>query len=150
MLQDALLAWIHYLAIFLLLVAMAAQTVLLRPTMPAATVPRLVNYDRLYLAGAISVLISGALRLTLGPKGIAFYMSNPWFHAKIALFVIIALCSIPPTLAFLRWNKQAKQQPGYLPDVTQIKKARRWVMIEVHLIGFLPLFAALMARGIGV
>lgn len=150
MLQDALLAWIHYLAIFLLIVAMAAQTVLLRPPPTDIAVRRLAIYDRVYLASAIAVLITGLLRLTLGAKGAAFYMANPWFHAKMALFIIIALCSIPPTMAFLRWRKQAKNHPGYTPTPTEFKKIRRWVMLEVHLLTFLPLFAALMARGIGL
>jgi len=150
MLLDALLAWIHYLAIFLLIVAMTAQTVLLRSPITDIAVRRLAIYDRVYLISAIAVLITGVLRLTLGAKGAAFYMANPWFHAKIALFIIIGLCSIPPTVAFLRWNKQAKRQPGYLPDVMQTKKIRRWVMLEVHLLVFLPLLAALMARGIGM
>ena len=43
-------------------------------------------------------------------------MSNPWFHAKITLFIVIGLCSIPPTLSFLRWQKQARQQPGFVPS----------------------------------
>jgi len=150
MLQDALLAWIHYLAIFLLIVIMTAEAVLLRPGLAPDTVRRLALYDRLYLASALAVLITGLLRLTLGVKGVAFYMSNPWFHAKITLFVIIGLCSIPPTLAFLRWRKQARQQPGYTPPDADIKRARRWVMLETHLFVLLPLFAALMARGIGM
>ncbi|MVW77810.1 DUF2214 family protein [Bordetella sp. 02P26C-1] len=149
MLQEALLAWIHYLAIFLLVVAMTAQTVLLRPTLDANTIRRLAIYDRLYLAAAIAVIITGLLRLTLGPKGIAFYMSNPWFHAKMAFFILIALYSIPPTLAFIRWNKQLRIHPDYVPDDTQVRRARRWVMVEVHLLILLPLFAALMANGVG-
>ncbi|GAB1578266.1 DUF2214 family protein [Bordetella petrii] len=150
MLQDALLAWFHYLAIFVLVVIMTAEAVLLRPNLSPDTVRRLALYDRLYLASALAVLATGALRLMLGAKGAAFYMSNPWFHAKIGLFVLIALCSIPPTLAFLRWRKQAVQQPGYVPAEAEIKRARRWVMIESHLFILLPLFAALMARGIGM
>jgi len=150
MLQDALLAWFHYLAIFVLIVIMTAEAVLLRPGLPPDTVRRLALYDRLYLASALAVLATGLLRLTLGVKGVAFYMGNPWFHAKIALFVIIGLCSIPPTLTFLRWQKQARQQPGYTPADTDIKRARRWVMLETHLFVLLPLFAALMARGIGM
>ncbi|MBV7482045.1 DUF2214 family protein [Bordetella sp. BOR01] len=150
MLQDALLAWIHYLAIFLMVVAMTAQTVLLRPAMADTVVRRLAIYDRLYLVSAIAVLVTGLLRLMLGAKGAAFYMANPWFHAKIGLFVLIGLCSIPPTLAFLRWNKQARQQAGYVPEGGQIKHARRWVMVEVHLLVLVPLCAALMARGIGL
>ncbi|MDM9558002.1 DUF2214 family protein [Bordetella petrii] len=150
MLQDALLAWFHYLAIFVLVVIMTAEAVLLRPNLSSDAVRRLALYDRLYLASALAVLATGVLRLMLGAKGAAFYMSNPWFHAKIGLFVLIALCSIPPTLTFLRWRKQALQQPGYAPGEAEIKRARRWVMIESHLLILLPLFAALMARGIGM
>lgn len=150
MLLDALLAWIHYLAIFLLIVAMTAQTVLLRPPITDIAVRRLALYDRVYLISAIAVLITGVLRLTLGAKGVAFYMANPWFHAKIGMFIIIGLCSIPPTIAFLRWRKQVLQQPDYLPDITQTKRVRRWVMLEVHLLVLIPLFATLMARGFGM
>ena len=149
MLADALYAWFHYLAIFLLVVVLTAEAVLLRPDLTAAAVKRLAIYDRLYLASAVVVLITGVLRLTLGIKGAAFYMGNPWFHAKITLFVVIALCSIPPTRTFLRWARQASQQPGFVPAAADIKQARRWVMIESHLFIFLPLFAVLMARGIG-
>ncbi|BEG78740.1 DUF2214 family protein [Achromobacter xylosoxidans] len=149
MLLDAFLAWFHFLAIFVLVVVLTAEAVLLRPDLTPATLKRLVIYDRLYLLSAVLVLVTGVLRLMLGIKGAAFYMGNPWFHAKITLFVIIGLCSAPPTLAFLRWARQARQQPAFVPDAAQIKRARRWVMIESHLFIFLPLFAVLMARGIG-
>lgn len=149
MLADAMYAWFHYLAIFVMVVVLTAEAVLLRPDLTAASVKRLIIYDRLYGISAILVLVTGVLRLTLGAKGAVFYMSNPWFHAKITLFVVIALCSIPPTLTFLRWAKQSRQQPGFVPAQPEIKRARRWVMIASHLFIFLPLFAVLMARGIG-
>jgi len=149
MLADAMYAWFHYLAIFVMVVVMTSEAVLLRPDLTAAGVKRLIIYDRLYGLSAILVLITGVLRLTLGAKGAAFYMGNPWFHAKISLFVVIALCSIPPTLTFLRWAKQRRQQPEFVPALPEIKRARRWVMIASHLFIFLPLFAVLMARGIG-
>lgn len=150
MLLDALLAWLHFLALFLLVVALTAEAVLLRPGMQPAAVPRLARYDRLYAMSAIAVLLTGVLRLTLGAKGMAFYISNPWFHAKMTLFVVIGLCSIPPTLRFLRWRKCAGQHPGFVPAREDILRARRWVMIESHLFILLPLCAVLMARGVGM
>ncbi|AZS82516.1 DUF2214 family protein [Achromobacter spanius] len=150
MLADALYAWFHYLAIFVMVVVLTAEAVLLRPDLSANGVKRLVIYDRLYGVSAVLVLITGLLRLTQGVKGAAFYMSSPWFHAKITLFVIIALCSIPPTLAIFRWAKQARQQADFVPALPEIKRVRRWVMIESHLFIFLPLFAVLMARHISV
>ena len=149
MVQDALLAWLHYMAIFFLIVVLTAQAVLLRPNLAPATVGRLALYDRLYLVSAIAVLLTGLARLMMGAKGMDFFMPNPWFHAKITLFVVIGLCSIPPTLAFLRWKRQAASEPGFVPADTEIRRARRWVMIESHLLILVPLCAALMARGVG-
>jgi len=150
MLTDALLAWLHYLAIFVLIVALTAEAVLLRPGMDAATARRLAGYDRLYMFAALAVLATGLLRLMMGAKGAGFYAANPWFHAKIGLFVVIGLCSAPPTLAFLRWRRQAQGRQDYVPPDGEIARVRRWVMIQSHLIIFLPLLAALMSRGLGM
>ena len=147
MLQDALLAWIHYLAIFVLVVVMTAEAVLLRPGLTPDTVRRLALYDRVYMFSALAVLATACCAdAPRAPPS----MSNPWFHAKITLFIVIGLCSIPPTLSFLRWQKQARQQPGFVPSEPEIRRARRWVMIESHLFILLPLCAVLMARGIGM
>ena len=62
MLQDALLAWIHYLAIFVLVVVMTAEAVLLRPGLAPDTVRRLALYDRVYMFSALAVLATGLLR----------------------------------------------------------------------------------------
>lgn len=145
MLTDALLAWLHYQAIFLLIVALTVEAFLLRPDIQSPAISRLLNYDRIYLASAILVVITGGLHLAFGVKELAFYMSNPWFYTKIAVFIAIGLCSIPPTF-FSELKKTAKLHPGLLPDNAAIKRARRWIMLEAHLIILLPLFTALIAR----
>jgi len=148
MLQDALLAWLHFLAIFLLVAVLTAQAVLLRPGISPTHVFRLAFYDRIYLLSASGVVVTGALRLALGVKGADFYLGNPWFHAKIGFFILIGACSIPPTRSFIRWRRQAKLLPGYVPEVADIARARRWVMWEAHLLPLVPLCAVLMARGL--
>ena len=35
------------------------------------------------------------------------------------------------------------------PDETQVRTARKWVMIQAHLIALIPLAAVFMARGFG-
>jgi putative membrane protein len=102
-----------------------------------------------YFLFAVLVVVTGLFRLFDGAKGAAFYLHNPWFHAKMTLFVVIALCSLPPTLKIQRWRKQARTLPDYVPPPSEVKAARRWVMIEAHLIILLPLCAVMMARGIG-
>jgi putative membrane protein len=149
MLTDVLFAWLHFLAIFTLIVPMTAEAILLRPDMQASTVRRLATYDRVYLFSALAVIATGLLRLFYGAKGVAFYLPNPWFHAKIGLFVLIAILSVRPTMAFLKWQRQARLLPGFVPTNAEIKRIRRWVMVQIHLFGFLPLFAVLMSRGIG-
>ena len=45
MLTDALIAWLHYQAIFLLIVALTAKAVLLRPDIQSPAISRMLNYD---------------------------------------------------------------------------------------------------------
>ncbi len=149
MLTDALLAFFHFLAIFTLITFLAAEAVVLRPDLTPATLRRLSLYDLLYFASAMTVLATGLLRLFYGAKGVDFIVHNPWFHAKMTVFVLIALCSLPPTLAISRWRKQARTLPDFVPTPAEIKRARRWVMIEAHVLILLPLCAVMMARGIG-
>ena len=149
MLTDAFLAFFHFLAIFLLVTLLAAEAVVLRPGMTPAIVRRLSLYDLFYFLSAMVVLATGLLRLFYGAKGVDFYLHNPWFHAKMTVFVLIALCSLPPTLAIARWRKQARKLPDFVPMPDEIKRARRWVMIEAHVFILLPLCAVMMARGIG-
>ncbi|MGO4303820.1 MULTISPECIES: DUF2214 family protein [unclassified Cupriavidus] len=150
MLTDALLAFFHFLAIFVLVTLLAAEAVVLRPEMTPATVRRLSLYDLFYFLSAMVVLATGLLRLFYGAKGADFYLHNPWFHAKVTIFVLIALSSLPPTFAIARWRKQARKLPDFVPTPAEIKKARRWVMIEAHVFILLPLCAVMMARGIGI
>ena len=147
---DALLAYLHYISIFTLIVFLTAEAVVLRPGMTPEIRQRLVRYDAVYGFAALAVLVTGGLRLSYGAKGYAFYLHNPMFHVKVGLFILVGLLSIMPTVTILRWKKQAKTLPAFVPPPSEIAKTRRWVMIESHLIVFIPLAAVLMARGIGM
>lgn len=147
---DALLAYLHYISIFTLIVFLTAEAVVLRLGMTPEIRKRLGRYDAVYGVAAVAVLITGALRVLYGAKGYAFYVHNPVFHIKVGLFILVGLLSIVPTINILRWNKQGKTLPDFVPTPSEIAKTRRWVMIESHLIVFIPLAAVLMARGIGM
>ena len=69
-------------------------------------------------------------------------------HLKLALFIAVGLISIKPTLMFRRWRK-ALAATGALPGEAEIRTARRWVMIQAHLIAVIPLAAVFLARGFG-
>jgi putative membrane protein len=81
-------------------------------------------------------------------KGVGWYWSQPLLHAKLGLFAAMWLMSLWPTRAFLRWRR-VLVTTGALPPEAEVRAARRWIMIETHLLGVLLLAAAFLARGVG-
>ena len=55
------------------------------------------------------LLVVGLLRVYYFEKGAAFYFGNAFFIAKLALFIVVGLLSIYPTLEFSAWRKALKQ-----------------------------------------
>lgn len=149
MLQETLLAYAHYIAIFSLIVFLTSEAALCRPEwLNAAVVHRLGRLDLLYLLAAILVLATGLARMHWGMKGMGWYWLQPVLHAKVGVFVVIGLLSLKPTFAFIRWRK-AERATGALPDATEVRQVRRWIMVQAHLLLILPLLGAMLARGVG-
>ena len=97
------------------------------------------------------MLATGVLRLTLGAKGAAFYMGQPMVPRQDrAVRADRALFHPAPTLAFPALEEAVGLATGLHPRRRRDPRARRWVLIESHLFIFLPLFAVLMARGMGI
>ena len=146
---EAILAYLHLLAILTMVVFVASEAALCRVQwLNAAVVERLARVDRVYGFAALAVLATGLARTLLGVKGTAWYWSNPLLHMKLTLFVVVGVISIFPTLTFLRWRK-AVRADGSLPGEAQIAKTRRLVMVQAHIIAVIPLLAVFLARGYG-
>jgi putative membrane protein len=149
MVLESLLAYAHFLAILSMVALLGVEAALCRPLwLNEAVVERLGKVDLFYGLTAGLVLLTGVLRTWLGMKGTAWYWTNPLLHFKLTVFVVIALVSIKPTLMFLRWRKEFRAG-GALPGEAQIKSARRWVMVQAHLLPLIPLAAVFLARGYG-
>ena len=149
MMTDALLAYFHYSAIFLLFAFLTAQAMVLRNPLDASAVRLLARVDLWFFAAALLALASGLMRLYWGAKGVGFYTANPVFHVKMAVFIAIGILSLPPTLQYIRWARKLKVDARFEPPEPERRRTRRLVMIEIHLAALLPLFAVFMARGIG-
>lgn len=149
MMQDALLAYLHFIAIFVLFAFLTAEIMLLRGEVDARVAMLLARCDAWYGVAAVAVLVTGLLRIFAGAKGAAFYASNPVFWVKTGLFVVVALISIKPTLTLIRWARAARADAGFRPAPEDQRALRRIKMIEVHLAAFIPLAAVFMARGMG-
>jgi putative membrane protein len=83
-------------------------------------------------------------------KGAGFYLQNPVFYIKVALFVAVGLVSILPTLQFIRWNRALKAGEARILRDKDIVTARRYIGLELVLLSFIPLMGVLIARGIGL
>jgi len=145
---DAILAYLHFGAIFTLIWFLAKEWTLLRAGAASVDVERLASADAGFGMSAGVVLVTGALRAVYGVKGWAFYAHNPAFHVKIGLFVLVGLISIAPTLMFLRWRKARRQDASFRVSEPEWKRARLWLMIGLHLVALSPLAAVIMSRGL--
>ena len=149
MTTEALLAYAHFLAILTMVVFLASEAALCRREwLNAAVVERLAKVDLIYGISSIAVLLTGVARTYWGMKGTGWYWTQPLLHAKITLFIVVAMMSIVPTLRFMRWRRNLRAT-GALPTELEIKKTRRLIMIEAHLVALIPLLAVFLARGVG-
>ncbi len=148
MLFESLLAFLHISAILMMVVFVTVEAALCRAEwLNADVVKRLARVDIWYGVSAACVLLTGVARMYLGAKGADWYAAQPLLHAKITLFIVIALMSLPVSLSFRRWVRQW-DRTGQLPLSNETRKVRRLIMIESHLMLLLPLFGVLLARGV--
>ena len=146
---EALLAYAHLLAILTMVTFVASEAALCRPEwLNAAVVERLAKVDMIYGISAGAVLLTGLARTWWGVKGSSWYWTNGLLHLKLAMFVAIGLLSIKSTRMFLRWRRELRAG-GTLPDDTQVRTARKWVMVQAHILAAIPLVAVFLARGFG-
>ncbi|MGE5615466.1 MAG: DUF2214 family protein [Bacillota bacterium] len=146
---DALYAYLHYTAIFLLFAFLTVEVVLMRGKLDAAAVRLLGRVDLWYFGSAIGALVTGLLRLTLGAKGADFYLTAWPIYVKLGLFLAVALLSVQPTLTFIRWRRAFEADAAWRVGEAERARVRRWLMIEVHLAALIPAVAVIMSRGLG-
>lgn len=141
---DLILACVHHLLIFSLFGLLLAEFLLLRPELDTNTIVKISRVDLMYGGSAAVLLLVGFARAVFAAKGWAYYSHNAFFWAKLGTFLLIALLSIPPTLALTRWRRT-----GESPAKEAVISVRRLFHYELALFVLLPVFAAAMARGYG-
>lgn len=147
---EAIAAYLHYLSIFLLFALLTLEHQLFKRPLDLPRARSLIRVDIAYALSAGLVLASGAARLVWYGKGLAYYLHNSLFHAKLGLFILIALLSILPTVVFLNWRNDLKA--GQVPQISARLSTLviMTIRLELLLLLILPLLATLMARGFGV
>jgi putative membrane protein len=148
--MTSLFAFLHHIAAFTLFAALVVELILIREVLTVGTARRLQVADMVFGISAGVLIVVGLLRVFYFEKGAYYYFHTWTFIAKLALFLIIGLVSIVPTLEFLSWRKAVKQgqAPSVSPDkVRALRSIMHWELAGVVAI---ILMAALMAKGVGL
>src|SRR5258707_15098192 len=106
--MSTLFAFLHHLAAFTLVSAIAVEFVLIRQELTASVARRLLATDAVLGVSAGLLLVIGLLRVFYFEKGAAYYFSSHAFMAKFSVFIAVGLLSIIPTVEFLSWRKALK------------------------------------------
>ena len=143
------MAFLHHLAAFTLVAALAVEVALFKPPVTVVQARRLQRTDLIFGVAAVVVLVVGMLRVAFFEKGPGYYWRDAFFLIKLGAFILAALISIYPTVTFLSWSKALKA--GVAPEVgeARTRSVRMCMMLELTAIVVILGCAALMARGFG-
>ena len=145
----AIFAWLHFLAIGVGAGLLLAEHWLCRQ-MPDRTQARLLGQvDLAYQLALIATLATGLARVIYFGQDAAFYLSNRLFWLKIAIFGLIVVVAVAPTLQYIRWNREARSAPTFAPLTRDIERVRGSIAFGLGLWLILPLIGVLVARGYG-
>jgi len=146
---SALMAFLHHLAAFTAVAALAVEVAIFKPPLSVLQARRVQRTDQIFGAAATLVLVVGLLRVAYFEKGAAYYWHDGYFLTKFGAFVFAALVSIYPTAVFISWNRTLRQ--GSAPEVTpgRTRAVRLCLMLELTAVAVILLAAAFMARGFG-
>jgi putative membrane protein len=147
--MSATFAFLHHLAAFTLVAALAVEFVPIRGELTVRNARTLLLVDAVFGASAGAILVIGLVRVFFFEKGSAYYFHSIPFIAKLSLFAVIGLLSIYPTLQYLSWRTSLRQETAPIVKPATLRAIRKIIHWELAGVAFLVLCAALMARGIG-
>jgi putative membrane protein len=145
--MSTLFAFLHHVAAFTLVSALAVEFILIGQELSLATARRLVIADAVLGAAAGILLVVGLLRVFFFEKGADYYFRSHAFMTKFSIFIAVALLSIVPTLEFLSWRKALRAEKLPSPGARKLRFIRKIIHGEFAAIIIILLCAAIMARG---
>ncbi|NOH02260.1 MAG: DUF2214 family protein [Chloroflexi bacterium] len=146
---NSLMAALHHIFAFTLAAELVYEFVAYRKGLTVAEARRIQRVDLVYGISAGLLIAVGLLRVYFFEKGPNYYFANHVFWTKMALFAIVALLSVYPTIRYIKWNPMLAENK--MPEVPEKEYKNIRVLLWLEMIGLLLiLFAApMMARGIG-
>jgi putative membrane protein len=144
--MPVIVAWLHYVVIMLMIASLLGEHLFLKAEMAVGEARTIQRLDIIYGGSAVLVLVSGVARMFL-EKGTTYYLHSGPFHALLTAFVLAALLSIYPTVAFLRWRTDTRAGRGQNLEIPRLKMLQMIIRTELALLLIAPLFATWMAHG---
>jgi putative membrane protein len=145
--MSTLFAFLHHLCAFTLVAALAIEFALIKQELTLSSARRLQSTDLVLGIAAGLLFVIGLSRVFFFEKGAAYYWHSHAFLTKFALFIIIGLLSIVPTLEFLSWRDAIAAGQVPVMDTAKHKRVTMIIHIELAAIVVILLCAAIMARG---
>jgi putative membrane protein len=145
--MSTLFAFLHHLCAFTLVAAVAIEFALLRGELTLSSARRLQVTDLVLGIAAGALLVIGLLRVFLFEKGAAYYFHSHAFLLKFALFILVGLLSIIPTMEFLSWRSAINAGQAPVMNPKQRQRVIAVIHSELTAIVIILLCAAIMARG---
>ncbi len=148
--KSAFVAYIHYLGIILCFASLLFERLTLKVDLNRNETISMIIADVVYGLAGVAILITGILRVKYYGQGGDFYTGNPVFWIKVSLYILVGLLSLYPTTTYILWAIPLSKNK--LPEISVELVQRFRFIITTELIGFamIPLFASLMARGVGL
>lgn len=141
-----LLATLHLLALAIGFGAVWARARALRQRLDETGLRAVFIADGLWGLAALLWLVTGLWRAFGGvEKGTQYYLSNPVFHLKLTLFVVIFLLELPPMVGLIRWR--IARQRGTPVDTARAPRYAKISSIQGVLLVLMVCAATAIARG---
>jgi putative membrane protein len=145
---SALVAAAHFIAAFGVVAAVFYEWLTFNRTPTLSEARRIQLCDAIYGLSSIALIVAGLLRVYYFEKGSDFYLSSPFFIAKIVLFGVVGLLSIYPTKQFIKWRPVTRAGKAPHMDEATFARISLLLKLEVVLLVVIVICASLMAKGI--
>jgi putative membrane protein len=141
------LAFLHLFALGIGLGAVWTRARALRGPLDGAGLRRVFAADNLWALAAVLWIGTGVWRAFGGvEKGTTYYLTNPFFHAKMGLLFLVLVLEVWPMVTFIRWR--GRQRKGGGIDTRRAATFARISQIQALLVVLMVLAATALARGI--
>lgn len=145
---SSIMATLHHLSAFTLTACLVYEFIAYRKGLSVAEARRIQRVDLWYGISAGILVAVGLLRVFYFEKGSAFYSQNMMFWIKMALFAVVGLLSVYPTIRYIKWNSILEKGQELEIPVREYQMIRLLLALEVAGLALILFAAPAMARAI--